>query len=152
MLAATCGRIAELGTGIGCGTAWLASGLPPSGTIVTVDIDARCSELAARAVADPRVRFVVGDAADLRDSGPFDLVFVDAPPKRDGVEAVFALDILRPGSVVVMDDFTPSVRWPPEFEGSVDQLRMDWLEHPSFVCHEIAVAPDHAVLIAVLRA
>src|ERR1700735_5333249 len=39
VLAAGSGSIAELGTGTGIGTAWMASAMPADGAMVTVEID-----------------------------------------------------------------------------------------------------------------
>jgi predicted O-methyltransferase YrrM len=51
-----CGRICELGTACGVGAAWLASGMPGSATLVTVEIDSVRADAAASLLAAPNVR------------------------------------------------------------------------------------------------
>ena len=45
-------RVAEIGTGAGVGTAWLASALPPGVLLVTVERDGRLAGAAAELFAD----------------------------------------------------------------------------------------------------
>src|SRR5215467_16237794 len=64
MLAAGCagGRIGEMGTGVGIGTAWMASAMPADCTLITTEIDpARAAAAAAVFAADERVRVLTGD-------------------------------------------------------------------------------------------
>jgi predicted O-methyltransferase YrrM len=68
VLAAGChgGRIAEIGTGAGIGTAWMASMMPADCTLVTAEIDERLAAVAASLLAaDPRVEVLIGDAREL---------------------------------------------------------------------------------------
>src|SRR3954464_2732173 len=46
------GRIGEQGTGAGVGTAWLASGLAGSATLLSVDINSRCAGAVAELFRD----------------------------------------------------------------------------------------------------
>jgi predicted O-methyltransferase YrrM len=100
------GRILEIGTGAGVGTAWITSGLGERNDVevVSVEIDARLSD-AARAWPWPAyVEIVNSDIlAGLETLGTFDLVFADASPvKFSNVDAV--LSTLRPGGILVVDD------------------------------------------------
>ena len=114
MLAAGCraGRIGEIGTGTGVGTAWMVSAMPASAELVTVEVD----EVRARAAAalfadDPRVRVLHGDANRLiPEYAPFDLLFDDGGWRDPGA----LVDLLRPGGRVVMDDVTPVAALPPD--------------------------------------
>lgn len=67
VLAAGCrDRIAELGTGTGIGAAWMASAMPAGCTLITAEIDPARAAIAAQALAaDPRIRVLPGDWADL---------------------------------------------------------------------------------------
>src|ERR1700757_5074898 len=79
MLAAGCagGRIGELGTGAGIGSAWMAGAMPADCTLITAEIDER---LAGDLLEDdPRVTVITGDALGVMSSGgPFDLIFADS--------------------------------------------------------------------------
>lgn len=99
---------------------------------------------------DDRVEVVTGDWASLRDSGPFSLLFLDVPEaKRSGADVV--IDLLEPGGIVVLDDFTPSACWPPFYDGRVDTVRQQWLTDSRFTTVEVMVTDDAAVLVAVRR-
>jgi predicted O-methyltransferase YrrM len=109
------GRILELGTGTGHGTAWLLAGMDGAATLDTVDTDPQVVAVAQRHLgSDTRVTFHLGDgAAFLRESPPnhFDLVYADAwPGKFSHLDD--ALSVLRPGGVYVIDDLLPQPNWP----------------------------------------
>jgi predicted O-methyltransferase YrrM len=151
-LAATrTGTLAEFGTGCGVGTAWLRSGLRGDTSILTAELDARLAEAAAEIFEDDeQVEVVAADWSTLRDRGPFSLLFLDArEPKDSGADTV--VDLVEPGGVVVLDDFTPCEFWPPVFAGRVDSLREHWLSDERFTTVEVMVAPDSSVLIAAKR-
>jgi predicted O-methyltransferase YrrM len=151
-LAATrSGTLAELGTGCGVGTAWLRSGLRGDARILTAELDPALADKAATIFTDDdRVEVLAADWSTLRDRGPFSLLFLDArEPKDGGPDAI--LDLVEPGGVVVLDDFTPCSSWPPVYEGRVDVLREQWLTDERFTTVEVMVAPDASVLIATKR-
>jgi predicted O-methyltransferase YrrM len=151
-LAATrTGTLAEFGTGCGVGTAWLRSGVRGDARILTAELDPTLAEAAAEIFEDdPQVEVVAADWSTLRDRGPFSLLFLDAKePKNSGADTV--VDLIEPGGVVVLDDFTPCASWPPVFEGRVDVLREQWLTDERFTTVEVMVASDASVLIAAKR-
>ena len=152
MLAATRdGTMAEFGTGCGVGTAWLRSGVRGDARIVTAELDARLATAAAEIfVDDPQVDVLAADWSTLLDQGPFSLLFLDSrEPKDGGPDRI--VDLVEPGGVVVLDDFTPCSSWPPVYEGRVDVLRERWLTDERFTTVEVMVAPDASVLIATKR-
>ncbi len=151
-LAATrAGTLAEFGTGCGVGTAWLRSGIRDGSRILTAELDPRLAKAAAAIFTDDdRVEVLAADWSTLRDKGPFSLLFLDArEPKDSGADTI--IDLVEPGGVVVLDDFTPCSSWPPVFEGRVDVLREQWLTDERFTTAEVMVAPDASVLIATKR-
>ena len=151
-LAATrSGTLAEFGTGCGVGTAWLRSGMREGGRILTAELDPKLAEAAGEIFGDdPRVEVLAADWSTLRDEGPFSLLFLDArEPKNSGADTI--IDLVEPGGVVVLDDFTPCSSWPPVYEGRVDVLREQWLTDERFTTVEVMVATDAAVLIAARR-
>ena len=109
------GRLLELGTGTGVGTAWLLDGMDDAASLVSVDTDARVQAVAREHLgADSRLTLVQADAlAFVAAQAPksFDLVFADAwPGKFEGLDAVLAL--LKPGGFYVVDDLLPQPNWP----------------------------------------
>ena len=151
-LAATrSGTLAELGTGCGVGTAWLRSGIRDNASIVSAELDEKLAEAASEIFkGDDQVEVLAADWSTLRDRGPFSLLFLDArEPKDSGADAI--VDLVEPGGVVVLDDFTPCSSWPPVYEGRVDILREQWLTDDRFTTVEVMVAEDASVLIATKR-
>ena len=151
-LAATrSGTLAEFGTGTGVGTAWLRSGVRPDARILTAELDATLAEAAGEIFAgDDQVEVLSADWSTMRDRGPFSLLFLDArEPKTAGADTI--IDLVEPGGVVVLDDFTPCSSWPPVYEGRVDTLREQWLTDERFTSVEVMVAEDASVLIATKR-
>ena len=76
-------RILEIGTSDGTGTSVLAEGLPPGGSVYTIDIeDKRTPENRVSSRSDVEVRFLPGDSRTVmerlaREGHRFDLVFID---------------------------------------------------------------------------
>ncbi|MCU1679125.1 MAG: O-methyltransferase family 3 [Frankiales bacterium] len=144
------GRILEIGTGTGFGTAWLVDGLGARTDVevVTVDNDRdRVSAVEARGWPSC-VQFVVGDGLEiLARSGTFDLVFADAPPgKVTGLDRTIAA--LRPRGVLVVDDMTSDI--PQDFAILRAAVRSTLLTHPELVAVELA--HGSGVIVATRRA
>lgn len=150
VLTAACprGRIGEIGTGCGVGTAWMASALPTDATLITIDTNADYVSAGRRLFADnPRIQVLHGDWRELRTYAPFQLLFADGGhAKAEHPNAV--LDLLAPGGVIVLDDLTPEEYWPEEWQGQVDVTRQFWLTTTRVVATEIRVTERHAVIIA----
>jgi predicted O-methyltransferase YrrM len=145
------GRIAEQGTGAGVGTAWLASGLAGSATLLSVDINSRCAEAVAELFRDePRVTIHTGDwHTVMRRSEPCDLLFMDATPRADlayeNWDAV--TELVAVGGQIVMDDLTPVALWPSDWDNTVDYKREFAFENPRVVGTEVLTTPTTAALI-----
>jgi predicted O-methyltransferase YrrM len=108
------GRVLELGTGTGHGTAWLLSGMDAASTLDTVDTDENVVAVARRHLGgDRRVTFHVTDGAAFLATrpAPFDLIYADAwPGKFSHLDQALAL--LEPGGIYVIDDLLPQPNWP----------------------------------------
>ena len=151
VLAAGCngGRIAEFGTGVGIGTAWLASAMPADCTLVTADIDpARAAVAAELFAADARVQVLTGDAqALLAPLAPFDLIFSDCgalAPELSGSELADRVGMLRSGGQIVADDITPVLALAADSPFRLrDRKREQWSAQPGLAWTEV-VLPDLA--------
>ncbi len=142
-----CRRVAEIGTGCGVGTAWLASSLPPGVPLFTVELDdERAAAVAELFQDDGDVHVLAGDWRELLPpQAPFDLVFFDAAkqlrPREDG-ELVVGL--LAPGGLALLDDLTPARPAP-------DPIREFWLGHPQLAAVELLTTPTTAAILAARR-
>lgn len=123
------GRLLELGTGTGHGTAWLLSGMDASSTLDTVDTDPALAAVAQRYLrADERVTFHVMDGAAFlqgQASPQFDLIYADAWPGKFS-HLNEALALLRPGGFYLIDDLLPQSNWPdghaPKVPALIDDI------------------------------
>ncbi|PNG19541.1 O-methyltransferase [Streptomyces cahuitamycinicus] len=144
------GVVAESGTGSGVGTAWLHSGLGVGARLVTVERDQELARRAAGVFAgDSRVSVLTGDWRLLEPHAPFDVFFCDGGGKRDDPGRV--VELLAPGGILVLDDFTPSAEWPPRFDGEVDDLRLFYLTHPDLDATEVLTTPASSAIVAARR-
>jgi predicted O-methyltransferase YrrM len=106
--------ILEIGTLGGYSTIWLARALPADGRLVTLEIDATHAEVAraniAHAGLSQRVQLRLGPALDTlaqlaaERAGPFDLSFIDADKPNIPAYFKWALQLSRPGSLIVVDN------------------------------------------------
>lgn len=107
-------EVLEIGTLGGYSTICLARGLAPGGRVVTLERSPHHADVARRnldrAGLSDRVEVVVGAALDTlptlpsRGYGPFDLVFIDADKPANPLYLRHAIDLARPGAVVVVDN------------------------------------------------
>lgn len=136
------GRVFELGTGTGVGTAWITQGLAKRHDVevLTVELDPATANIAARGDWPPTVELISGNALDvLRAQGTFDLIFADAPAgKWEELDATIA--VLRPGGHLLVDDMTPAACADREHESKAREVRQRLLKHPDLVSVEIAWA------------
>jgi predicted O-methyltransferase YrrM len=132
------------------GLAWLVSGMRNGATAVSVERDANRAAAAASlfSALAPWVTVRHTDWTAIGEDGPFDLLVLDGggQGKGDG-PAADPVALLRPGGVLVIDDFTPSRGGPPTHQGAPDTARLHWLEHPALRTVEVPLAPDLAVLL-----
>ena len=106
-------RVLEIGTLAGYSTINLARGVGPDGRVVTLEFDPRHADVAQKnferaGVAD-RIEVIVGAALDtlprLADRGEaFDMFFIDADKENNVAYVEWAIELGRPGSVIVVDN------------------------------------------------
>ncbi|QEL57239.1 O-methyltransferase [Chromobacterium paludis] len=107
-------RVLEIGTLGGYSAIWLARALPADGQLVTLEYEAKHVEVAAanlaRAGLADKARILQGAAADtlrrLIEQGepPFDFIFIDADKPNNPLYLELALQLSRPGTVIVGDN------------------------------------------------
>ena len=108
--AANATRILEIGTAIGYSGVWLASALPPGGTLLTMEMDVERAKQArdnfVRAGVADRANVMVGHAELLlaKVSGPFDLIFQDGDKRLYSPLLDRLAALLRPGGLLVTDN------------------------------------------------
>ena len=144
------GVIGETGTGGGVGLAWMASAAHPDARLISVELDqTRATRAAELFRGVPQVEIVQGDWRELREYGPFDLLALDGGGQGKGSDpAVEPAEWLRPGALVVIDDFAPLTSWPPMFQGRIDVARKHWLEHPALRATQVRVTPEWSAVLA----
>lgn len=106
--------ILEIGTLGGYSTISLARGLPRNGSLVTLEVNPATADVAreniARAGHADQVDIRVGPAVEtlerLVDAGhpPFDLVFIDANKQQNPDYLRLALQLSRPGTLIICDN------------------------------------------------
>ena len=134
------GLLAEMGSGVGAGTAWLASGMHDDASLISVELDPGRAELTRTLLADdPRVAVVTGRWEEvLPGRGPFDLVFVDcldAAALPDAWNRL--LPLVRIGGQLVFDDVTPELERSPADRSRPDAKRDAVLRDPRVVGVEL---------------
>jgi len=106
--------ILEVGTLGGYSTIWLARALGDDGRLVTLELDPDYAAVAAanvdRAGLAGLIKIEVGPALDslqaliAKGAGPFDLIFIDADKQSTPEYFKLALELSRPGSVIITDN------------------------------------------------
>ena len=103
-------RILEIGTLGGYSTIWLARALPGDGELITCEYSSEHALVARKNVDAAGVgRLVdirIGPAIDTLPTldGPFDLTFVDADKESNADYFRWAVQLSRPGSLIVIDN------------------------------------------------
>jgi demethylmenaquinone methyltransferase/2-methoxy-6-polyprenyl-1,4-benzoquinol methylase len=137
------GRVLELGTGVGVGTAWIVAGLASAGrsdvAVVTVESEPRMAALARDGEWPDCVSLVEGDVLDvLGGLGQFDLVFADAHGgKWEGLDRT--VGVLRSGGVLLVDDMRPQQWWTDGQRSKQEMVRHSLLGHPDLDSIELDV-------------
>jgi predicted O-methyltransferase YrrM len=137
------GRLLEIGTGTGVGTAWLLSGMDASARLDSIDTDRAVVDVAQRHLrGDARVAFRLEDGAAFlsrADPDTYDLVYADAwPGKFTHLDA--ALACIRQGGFYVIDDLLPQANWPEGHAEKVEALIADLERRRGFAVVRMAWA------------
>ena len=143
------GRLGEIGSGCGVGTAWLLSGCAPDARLTTVERDPdRAAAVRDMFATDARLTVLSGDWTLIAEHAPFDLLFVDAaPPKHQYPDRV--LPFVAPGGIVVLDDLTPLTDDIRMDVAARDPVRAFWRDLPEWIVAEVGLSEREAALLAV---
>lgn len=144
------GRLLELGTGTGHGTAWLLAGMDSESTLDTVDTDSNVVAVAERHLgSDRRVIFHIADGADFITQAQkrrFDLIYADAwPGKFTHLDET--LELLRPGGIYLIDDLLPQPNWPEGHAPKVPVLIQDLERRTEFTSVKLDWASGLMVVV-----
>jgi len=144
------GRLLELGTGTGVGTAWLLAGMDADARLDSVDNESSAQDIARRHLGDDRrVTFHLGEGAEFLARQPprsFDLVYADAwPGKFTHLERGLAL--VNTGGIYFVDDLLPQSNWPDGHAPKVHALIEDLESRRGFVALKMAWASGLMMLI-----
>jgi predicted O-methyltransferase YrrM len=137
-------RAAEIGPGVGVGTAWIASALRPGVPLFTVEADS-ARALVARELFldDPDLIVVAGNWREvLVPEAPFDFISVGSTQAKDGLDGVLAL--AAPQATVVLGDS-------PADRTERDVCREEWLGHPRLDAVVIGTGDVTQAIVAVVR-
>lgn len=133
------GRVMELGTGTGVGTAWILHGLHDRTDVeaLTIEIDPTFAAIAVQSTWPDWVTLVIADAIDvIPTANTFDLIFADAPGgKWEALDATIAA--LRPGAHLLVDDMTPNRFLSETHARKTREVRDRLLTHPNLRSVEI---------------
>ena len=103
-------RVYEFGSGYGYSAYWFVKGMNGQGTVVFTDDEPDQAALAQgffkKGRVDQHVRIEVGDAIEIidRQSGLFDILFIDCEKARYPLAFEKALPKLRPGGLLIADN------------------------------------------------
>jgi predicted O-methyltransferase YrrM len=149
----TGGRIGEVGTGCGCGVAWMLSRTRSDTQIISIEIDDERAAAAASLFADhANVTVLHGDWPAIVEHGPFDLFVLDGGPAggKTGEKPFDPTTVLQPGGALVLDDFTPMAGG-PAMAAEADDARRHWLAHPKLFTTEVLTSPTTSSLVGIRK-
>ena len=111
LLAVSARRVLEVGTLGGYSAIWIARALPAGGTLLSIELDAKHAEFAARYVRraglDGKVEIRVGRALDVLaslDGEQFDAIFLDADKEPLPTYFDWGLRLVRRGGLIIADN------------------------------------------------
>lgn len=149
------GKIGEIGTGAGVGSAWIVSGMNSGVTFATAEIDSSLAASAEKLLAEyENVQVYEGDwRGDFGKNGPYNLVFADGGGIGTSTkyEWLSIAELLVPGGIMVIDDLTPEQFWPADWKGRPDSKRELAFNSGLFESTEIRNRLDVSTLVMVRK-
>jgi predicted O-methyltransferase YrrM len=146
------GRMLEIGTGTGISAAWLLAGMDDAASLVSIENDAGCQEVAKKHLGnDPKISFICQDGEVFLQSVQdqrFDLVFADSWPGKFNALHL-ALNVVAKGGYYIIDDLYPQPGWPEGHAPKVPRLVHDLEGRQDFVSLKLDWASGLMVLVRV---
>ena len=143
----TQGKILEVGTGYGVGSAWILSAITPTIQFISVDNAKEKVDATAAHINHNQAEFIYGDWKEVIAKGPFQFIFADAAAAKT-IEGELLINTLAVGGMLFMDDFTPEEHFPIEWQGKPDKVREYWLNHSGLRATEIYLNPTSSAILA----
>ena len=113
-LACNAKKILEVGTLAGYSTVWMGRALPADGQLISIEVEPKHAEVASsnikKAGLEEKVSIRIGKAIEVlpqlikENAGPFDMIFIDADKKPYAEYFQLALDLSRPGTLIIADN------------------------------------------------
>lgn len=143
------GRILELGTGTGIGTAWLLDGMDVKSRLDSVESDPTVLAIAKKHLGqDTRATFRLMDAADFLAEADrqYDLIYADTWAGKF-THLDLALRLLKVGGIYFVDDLLPQPSWPEEHAPKVPALIADLESRTGFISVKLEWASGLMILV-----
>ena len=141
------GTIAEIGTGYGVGTAWMATRLKNEVSLISIDNDKSKINSVRTIFHQKNVKFIHSDWQEILNYAPFQLIFADGGKAKEQHPDML-VEALAVGGMILIDDLTPIEYWPEEWKGKTDKVREYWLSHPYLQAVELRVTQKNSVIVA----
>jgi predicted O-methyltransferase YrrM len=130
------GRILEVGSGLGVGSAWLLAGMDEEARLITLEVHVKIAGICREHLAgDSRVEVITTDANEWLENytgPPFDLVFADTTTTK-----FFRRDLLfanmADGALLIADDLLPGDTWTDDHPARVERFRHEIMTESSLV-------------------
>ena len=141
------GTIAEIGTGYGVGTAWMAANLTNDVSLISIDNDRSKINSVQTIFHQKNVKFIHSDWQEILNYAPFQFIFADGGKAKEQHPDML-VEALAVGGMILIDDLTPIEYWPEEWKGKTDKVREYWLWHPKLQAVELRVTQKNSVIVA----
>ena len=141
------GTIAEIGTGYGVGTAWMAANLTSEVSLISIDNDKSKINSVRPLFHEKNVKLIHSDWQEILNYAPFQFVFADGGKAKEQHPEMLVAALAVDGMILI-DDLTPIEYWPDVWKGKRDKVREYWLQHPNLQAMELRVTQKNSVIVA----
>ncbi|RNI31705.1 O-methyltransferase [Rufibacter latericius] len=120
-------RILEIGTYTGYSALCLAEGLTEDGVLHTIDVNDELEDMVRKYISEAgleqKIQLHIGQAAEVIPTlhEPWDLVFIDADKKSNGLYFDMVIDKVRPGGFILTDNVLWSGKVVEKFRPKLDK-------------------------------
>ena len=100
------GTIAEIGTGYGVGTAWMAANLTSEASLISIDNDKSKISSVRTIFRQENVKLIHSDWQEILNYAPFQFIFADGGKAKEQHPEML-VEALAVGGMILIDDLTP---------------------------------------------